>query len=1079
MTTVTAPTMPVPAYHLPLDGFEVARNGKRWVLDAVPGSTARFEVVGKAPTIVPDDLFGSALSLDGTDTAVDLGRIGDLIPGSANTQEALTVSLWVKLADTDQKDRALVSVAGGWSLELDDSRKPRFLAVGAGHGAGRAALASAAENVARLEQEVQAKRADAAAKRITAAAAMSANAQLRAERGSVRAQINNAPPFLRGHLRTSLAVLNDNEASSARAASDATTAAEQAEAEARRAEEALAAAVQLAGLSATATGVGLKPRQWTHLVAVFDGSAVTLYVNGAEAVKVEAGAAAAAIRHQANSRLLIGARADGGGRLAGQLARFQQFDRALTPAEIQLVRDTDQTSRAAFRGRYPFEFELLDDEAQDVLYISDTGVNTVDVTITNASPGPVTFKRLDAGTSPSADHHHLELRFRPGTFRPRKARTLPVAVKTGPSSAWEASNGPVPALDGVSSSLFLAFTGTRDKVLAAGESLTVTLEYQSADGQLGSRGTNVVLGYRNVTAESPDHLELDVGGERIRSVDIISRTGRQVLPLHVGFYGSNRVLNSAAAGTEASASAGTLLVRMRNTRPVDPDLPDKGLLAFRSINSPDVTSADRATKFTVSFDVTGDWALTDSDKSKAVVLEWRVNRNGNNSTYQEGKRSDQGSSAIWTFNPDFDSLRPGEYIELKLSGLVTTAATGRANIYVHYEDVPGYWDGQFALAVEKSPLVFSGGRVGVARYPATDGEGNSSVDLAVANRIRSDSPAGGLWIQRHGFFGGIDPTRLGIYNGSHWRLAVDNAGNVGIGTIEPEARLHIRGGTDADQTGGGTLVIGPTNSTNLAIDNNELIARNNGQASTLYLNSGGGRVWVGEGGLEIKARMRIDHGVIQRGGSDITATSDLGLYSRVSGSWMRFVTNGGPIKFYTEHGNGGAGSTPRLTIESNGDVHIQRGITMDGRLSLGDRISMKWGSRRWDTEILEGALAFTYNGSHRVYFGESGGGRLLSGSWQNASDMRLKTDIEDVLDPLAIITGLRPRRFRWLDHGGADIGFVAQEVEAVSPELVDNELEMKGIAYHQFITLAVGAIQQQQVQIEELQAKLASHDGMG
>jgi hypothetical protein len=44
---------------------------------------------------------------------------------------------------------------------------------------------------------------------------------------------------------------------------------------------------------------------------------------------------------------------------------------------------------------------------------------------------------------------------------------------------------------------------------------------------------------------------------------------------------------------------------------------------------------------------------------------------------------------------------------------------------------------------------------------------------------------------------------------------------------------------DVSLAGGGTVVMGPTTSTNLAMDNNEIQARNNGAASTLFLNNGG------------------------------------------------------------------------------------------------------------------------------------------------------------------------------------------------------------------------------------------------
>ncbi|NEO47023.1 MAG: hypothetical protein F6K55_24035 [Moorea sp. SIO4A3] len=59
-------------------------------------------------------------------------------------------------------------------------------------------------------------------------------------------------------------------------------------------------------------------------------------------------------------------------------------------------------------------------------------------------------------------------------------------------------------------------------------------------------------------------------------------------------------------------------------------------------------------------------------------------------------------------------------------------------------------------------------------------------------------------------------------NGIHSLTIAENR-NVGIITTDPQARLHIIGGTDAEPNGGGYLVVGNTNRVNLAIDDNEII----------------------------------------------------------------------------------------------------------------------------------------------------------------------------------------------------------------------------------------------------------------
>ncbi|WP_179320300.1 tail fiber domain-containing protein [Winogradskyella helgolandensis] len=77
-------------------------------------------------------------------------------------------------------------------------------------------------------------------------------------------------------------------------------------------------------------------------------------------------------------------------------------------------------------------------------------------------------------------------------------------------------------------------------------------------------------------------------------------------------------------------------------------------------------------------------------------------------------------------------------------------------------------------------------------------------------------------------------------------LTVLKNGKVGIGTSTPSTYLHITYGSDASYTNNsGYMVIGEVTGTNIVFDQNEIIARNNGAASTLFLQQDGGDVRVG------------------------------------------------------------------------------------------------------------------------------------------------------------------------------------------------------------------------------------------
>jgi hypothetical protein len=86
-----------------------------------------------------------------------------------------------------------------------------------------------------------------------------------------------------------------------------------------------------------------------------------------------------------------------------------------------------------------------------------------------------------------------------------------------------------------------------------------------------------------------------------------------------------------------------------------------------------------------------------------------------------------------------------------------------------------------------------------------------------------------------------------VNGGDRFTVAPD--GNVGIATVDPLARLHIASGSDASLTTNGFMMLGSEASGNIVIDNNEIIARNNGAISTLFLQNSGGPVQIGSTGV--------------------------------------------------------------------------------------------------------------------------------------------------------------------------------------------------------------------------------------
>ena len=97
------------------------------------------------------------------------------------------------------------------------------------------------------------------------------------------------------------------------------------------------------------------------------------------------------------------------------------------------------------------------------------------------------------------------------------------------------------------------------------------------------------------------------------------------------------------------------------------------------------------------------------------------------------------------------------------------------------------------------------------------------------------------------------------------------------------------------------------------------------------------------GAITANGNLFLPFGVIQNGGTPLTTTADLGLYSQFSGNFMRFVTTAAPFHWYTD---GGIGTTPSMSLTAAGNLGIgttaaDRPLSIHKTGGNGDWISFK------------------------------------------------------------------------------------------------------------------------------------------
>jgi hypothetical protein len=361
-------------------------------------------------------------------------------------------------------------------------------------------------------------------------------------------------------------------------------------------------------------------------------------------------------------------------------------------------------------------------------------------------------------------------------------------------------------------------------------------------------------------------------------------------------------------------------------------------------------------------------------------------------------------------------------------------------------------------------------------------------NLAMDNstiQARNNGNAGTLFLNKQG--GDININSGGLFFQS-------SSNRLGIGTTSPAVPLNVNGGSDIALTHGGYIVAGATNGFNLAIDNDEIQARNNNAAGDLFLNSDGGDVNISRGALYVDAAKDfVGIGAVPSArfhvvlGSDATLT-DGGYIVAGPTTFKNVVIDADEIQARNN------GSTSILFLNPAGNkVQLGTDVVIDGsKIEIGDYFHGLEAGIKWMNDRVTGSLGdFVPDFDNSDLLGNS------SHRWQevwavdggiNTSDARDKKNIRDLSYGLKEIMQLRPVKFNWKDEHNTDdkLGLIAQDLQKVLPEVVKGyeykrdssgkrervPVTRLGVMYADIIPVIIKGMQQQQEVIEELNKKI-------
>jgi hypothetical protein len=285
------------------------------------------------------------------------------------------------------------------------------------------------------------------------------------------------------------------------------------------------------------------------------------------------------------------------------------------------------------------------------------------------------------------------------------------------------------------------------------------------------------------------------------------------------------------------------------------------------------------------------------------------------------------------------------------------------------------------------------------------------------------------------------------------RARIDSSGNLGIGTTSPYKSLTV-GATDAAAwiTAGGP-------NTNLTISsvgaNGSVLFRTGGTISDPSTTTERARIDA-SGNLGVgttSPASRLDLGSsyvnpatdtaadVKLSVTTISATEKYGFYVDSTASLVSLAgsNSGGGIFRWV------SGSTERARIDSSGNLHVGETAHTDGSMFY-NAANSTLNAWRGSTTASDGLYGIYSNigGTKTVrgYFRCDGGLANYSANNVNLSDERLKKDIQPAGNYLSKICAIEVKNFRYKTQDELEditLGVIAQDVEAVAPELVSND----------------------------------------
>ena len=176
----------------------------------------------------------------------------------------------------------------------------------------------------------------------------------------------------------------------------------------------------------------------------------------------------------------------------------------------------------------------------------------------------------------------------------------------------------------------------------------------------------------------------------------------------------------------------------------------------------------------------------------------------------------------------------------------------------------------------------------------------------------------------------------------------------------------------------------------------------------------------------------------------------------------------------TTPGSGTADQYLHLASTAASGARTRMNLRVDGFLQCGYNVDSAYA-----LQVSNGTYVWLIgtSGNTLNFYGASGTryGHVSTsngGTFVNGSDRALKENIVDLEYGLKEVKEIQSRRYDIKETGDTAVGFIAQELKEVIPEVVEGEEGSMGVAYANLVPVLVKAIQELSAEVEVLKAKL-------